>query len=245
LDISTAVTELNNLELDNHVFGVRGHYAVIIVTDSGVGIPKEIKNKIFDPFFTTKDVGMGTGLGLSIAYGIVKSHSGYIDVVSEQGIGTTFKIYLPLAKRGLPKRKAPSKLLMTHPPMGAKVLLVEDDSLLREVTADTLRRGGYEVLEASNGEEAIARLETNVDVHLVLCDVVMPKKNGREVYEWTRTKKRNVHFLFTTGYSADIFRDGIFPEDTFTLVSKPYTSELLLTKMREILTVAGGETSGA
>ncbi len=242
LNISTAATELNNLELDNRVFGVRGRYAVIIVADSGIGMPQEIKNKIFDPFFTTKDIGMGTGLGLSIAYGIVKSHNGYIDVLSEPGIGTTFKIYLPLVKGGLPKGKATKKPVVARSPRGDRILLVEDDPLLREVTADTLRREGYEVLEASNGEEAIARLEANGDVHLVLCDVVMTKKNGREVYEWTRSKKRDVHFLFTTGYSADIFRDGVFPEDAVTFVSKPYTSDLLLMKLGEVLSADAGES---
>ncbi|MHB8844461.1 MAG: hybrid sensor histidine kinase/response regulator [Nitrospirota bacterium] len=212
----------------------RGTYAVIAVTDTGTGIDKETQERIFEPFFTTKEAGKGTGLGLAMAYGIIRSHRGCIRVYSEPGKGTTFKIYLPLTGRALPEAPEEDEALL---PTGTEtVLLVEDDLNVRLVTADILREFGYTVLEAVDGEDAVRVFQRNAGaVQLVLCDLIMPKKNGKEAMDEIRKQRPDVKMVFTSGYTADIIaQKGLIEEETHFL-SKPVSTISLIKKVREVL----------
>jgi len=210
-----------------------GGYALISVTDTGIGIDEKTKEKIFDPFFTTKEVGKGTGLGLSMIYGIVKQHEGYIDVKSEIGKGTTFNIYLPLIDSIFEKQKEKA----SHPPKrGTETILVADDepavgSLVKKI----LEEFGYKVLEARDGEKAIEQfLKHKDDIHLLLLDVIMPKKNGKEAYDAIRKIKPEVKAVFISGYSDEIIDEQAILEG-LNFIGKPVSPEELLFKIREVL----------
>jgi CheY-like chemotaxis protein len=209
-----------------------GEYAVISVSDTGKGIDKDLE-KIFEPFYSTKKVGEGTGLGLSIAYGIIKQHSGSIMVSSEPGKGTTFTIYLPLfeghAREEKPKTPAPQGAGMKT------VLVAEDEAIVRCFLKRMLESAGYKVIVAENGDDAVARFREHDDISLVLSDVVMPGKNGREVLDEIRKLKPGIKVVFISGYAADVIKDkGMLDEGT-DFVRKPFDKNVLLRKVREIL----------
>jgi len=211
-----------------------GTYTLISVSDTGVGIDKMTRERIFEPFFTTKEVGKGTGLGLSIIYGIIKQHNGAITMTSQTGKGSTFLIYLPLLEGGVADVQEQEH---SPAPLGAETLLLaEDDDLVAELLKKILEMAGYTVLAASDGEEAVERFrEYREKIALVLCDVVMPRKNGKEVYEEIRQIHPDVKFLFISGYNDDIIhRKGILQED-INFLMKPVSREQLLHKLREIL----------
>ncbi len=210
-----------------------GKYAVISVSDSGLGMSRETISHIFEPFYTTKDVGKGTGLGLAIVYGVVKQHNGYINVYSEPNSGTTFKIYLPLVKAMADEQQAE----LPKPARGSETILVaEDDDVTRELSRLVLEKFGYRVIEAFDGEDAVekfARQQKNID--MVLMDVIMPKVNGKAAYDAMRKINPRVKVLFISGYTADIIhKKGIF-ESSINFVSKPVTPEALARKIREVL----------
>jgi len=212
----------------------RAPHAVISVTDNGIGIDPKNRQKIFEPFFTTKEVGKGTGLGLSISYGIVRQHNGAITVESEPGKGASISIYLPLivieAEKPAPRKETFS---MTG---SETVLVAEDEEIVKQFLKGILKRVGYRVVTASNGEEAIALFHENRDdISLVISDVVMPKKNGREIYEEIRAHRQDVKFLFISGYTADvILQKGIF-SDGVEFITKPFSKNDILRKVREVL----------
>ena len=214
--------------------GKTGEYALITVSDTGAGMDKITMEHIFEPFFTTKEVGEGTGLGLSIIYGIIKQHNGHIEVESEPGKGTTFKIYLPLIKFEASETRVEKVL---KPTGGTeKILLAEDDVQSRGLLKEILQRFGYRVVEAVDGEEAIARfIEERNEISLVILDVIMPKKDGRTVYNKIKEIDPGMKALFMSGYTADIIhRKGIY-EDDLNFLSKPVIPYDLATKIREIL----------
>jgi len=180
-------------------------YALITVSDTGKGMDEETLQRIFDPFFTTKEVGKGTGLGLSIVYGIIKQHKGFIDVRSNPGQGTTFSIYLPVINEQ-PKRQAKRTVKITRG--NETILLVEDDDNVRNLASRVLCKYGYTVLGAKDGEEALRIFKTHKDmICLTVLDVVLPKRNGREVYDAIVHIKPGVKVLFTSGYTADIIHE--------------------------------------
>lgn len=233
LTISTGAVELPPHIMVTSQARNLGGYALISVTDTGIGIDEKTKEKIFDPFFTTKEVGKGTGLGLSMIYGIVKQHEGYIDVKSEIGKGTTFNIYLPLIDSTFEKEKEKT----SHPPKrGTETILVADDepavgSLVKKI----LEEFGYKVLEARDGEKAIEQfLKHKDDIHLLLLDVIMPKKNGKEAYDAIRKIKPEVKAVFISGYSDEII-DGQAILEGLNFIGKPVSPEELLFKIREVL----------
>ncbi|NOZ68932.1 MAG: response regulator [Deferribacteres bacterium] len=212
----------------------RGRFAMITVTDTGRGMDEHVKERIFDPFFTTKEIGRGTGLGLSMVYGIVKQHKGYIDVITKPGMGTTFKIYLPLSGPVDEKKETET---LTMPRRGSETVLVaEDDEDLRRLTAVILEKNGYNVIEAVNGEDAVRKfMEKKDEVEFLLLDVVMPVKNGREAYEEIKTIKPGIKVLFTSGYSIEeLNRKGVY-EEGINFLSKPLLAEKLVRKIREML----------
>ncbi len=211
-----------------------GEYAVLSVSDTGTGMDEETKKRIFEPFFTSKEIGKGTGLGLSIAYGIIKQHDGEITVYSEPGKGTTFKVYLKLVKT---RAKSAEAAPIAAPVGGAETILVaEDDLHVRRFVRSILEEYGYTVIEAVDGEDAVDKFRENKErIQLLILDVIMPKKNGKEAYEEIRKVRSDVPVLFSSGYTADIIGKKGILEEGFNFISKPISSSLLLSKIREIL----------
>lgn len=217
-----------------HVLERPGVYGVISVSDTGMGMDENTRRQIFEPFFTTKEVGKGTGLGLSMAYGIVKQHEGVINVYSEAGKGTTFKIYLPEVRTaGIAEPAAPAG----EAPRGTEsVLLVEDDQEVRGLVSLVLRDAGYRVIEAADGEEALRKFqEQGGKIALLLTDVIMPKKNGPEIYEQLRAVAPAVKVLFISGYTADIIKSRGILDDRQKFLSKPVVPDQLLRMVRTVL----------
>lgn len=210
-----------------------GYYATLSVQDSGVGIDEDLRCHLFDPFFTTKEVGQGTGLGLSIVYGIVGQHGGAIRVQSEMGHGSRFDVYLPIHEAPVVQKDSP----LSQPIGGTEtILLAEDDASVRKMVATILSVSGYKVVEAVDGEDAILKFQEHQDeIDLVILDVVMPKKNGRQVHEWIRERKSGVKFLFTSGHTKNIIDEKGFSEEGISFISKPAHPNDLLNKIREVL----------
>ncbi len=234
LFIETERIEFSEESAKAHEFGKRGAYALITVTDSGAGMDEKTRQRIFEPFFTTKEVGQGTGLGLSIAYGIVKQHNGTITVYSEEGRGTTFKIYLPVVPTS-EKQRQPVEL----PPIQGgteTVLVAEDDEVVRKLTRNVLEQFGYTVIEAEDGEDAVNKFMKHRDlIKLLLFDVIMPKKNGREAYAKIKIFSPDMKVLFLSGYTADtIQRKGLL-EPGVSFIMKPVPVNELLRKVRSVL----------
>ena len=234
LAIRIAMASLDRDFVATHGYGAPGSYVLLTVTDTGVGMDAETKSRIFEPFFTTKEMGNGTGLGLSMAYGIIKQHNGYITCYSEPGAGTTFRIYLP-AVDALAEPVLVSSAEL--PPGGTEtILLAEDDEQVRVLTSSLLEKFGYTVITAHDGKDALVQFHAHSDaIQLVLLDVIMPGKNGREVCEEMRKSAPGLKALFTSGYAADIFQLGEFDESDFAFISKPALPAELLRKIRQLL----------
>ncbi len=213
-----------------------GDYVMLAITDTGTGMSEEVKARVFEPFFTTRGVGQGTGLGLSTCYGIIKQSGGHISVYSEPARGTTFKIYLPQVEpQATPA--APHVISQDLPRGTETILLVEDDSVLREMAETLLRRLGYTVLAAANGIEAL-RLKQQRDtghVDLLFTDVVMPHMSGKELAERMQALYPHTRVLFTSAYTRNaIVQQGALNQDA-ALLLKPFTPAALASKVRELL----------
>ncbi len=211
-----------------------GDYAIMTVSDSGCGMDEEMLQRIFEPFFTTKSTGKGTGLGLSIVYGIIQQHNGEIVVYSEPGMGTTFKIYLNLINSVVENKE---KSVVMTPVGGSEVILVaEDDPVVRHFVKSILEQYGYTVFEAVDGFEAVEIFKRERDsITMLILDVVMPRMNGKDAYDAISELRPGIPALFCSGYTDDIISSkGVIDED-INFISKPFSSHLLLSKIREIL----------
>ncbi len=232
--ISTGADFLDMEDIKSYDVRNAGTYALITVTDTGSGMDEETRQRIFEPFFTTKEMGKGTGLGLATVYGIIKQHNGNITVYSEPGKGTTFRMYLPLIESPMEKR---GREEVVPPRRGTETILVaEDNDEVRTLTRQALQNYGYEVIEATDGEDAINQLRRHKDViRLVIIDVIMPKKSGKEVCGEIREIVPGIKVLFASGYTSDIInRKGIM-EIGVEFISKPFTPHDLLHKVRAII----------
>ena len=232
--IETELVQLDEQYVRAHDFGQAGTYMVLSVTDTGAGLAADTKERIFEPFFTTKEVGRGSGLGLSIAYGIVKQHNGQINVYSDPGRGTTFRIYLPVVDQEAEALDIPPPA----PVIGGTetILFAEDDEFIRELALKVLEDGGYTVVLARDGEEALELFMAHSgSIDLVALDVIMPRKNGREVYQAIRERSPSMRALFLSGYTADIIHRKGFLEEGLAFLAKPFSPASLLRKMREVL----------
>jgi PAS domain S-box-containing protein len=213
----------------------QGSYVLLTVSDTGTGMDAAIQAHIFEPFFTTKEKGKGTGLGLATAYGIVKQSGGYIDVYSEVGTGTTFKIYLPRVHDPVESQKLPESDLMKS--RGSEtILLVEDETSLRTLTRNLLELSGYTVLEANNGSEAIHISQQHTGpLQLLLTDVVMPGMNGRVLAGHITAQRPPIKVVYMSGYTGQaVGAHGALEEGSFFL-QKPFSRDGLVSKVRQAL----------
>jgi two-component system cell cycle sensor histidine kinase/response regulator CckA len=225
---------IDELFVQTHQYGNVGRYALVSVTDTGVGMDKATQEHLFEPFFTTKEVGKGTGLGLAMVYGTIKQHDGFINVYSESGIGTTLKIYIPLAESHNQDTKKPA--LANIISGNETLLLVEDDPAVRKVTKTLLEELGYSVIEAVDGEQAVKLFKENIArVQLVVSDMIMPKLSGKDVYDELKKIKPDIKTLFISGYTADILKQKGIENEKINFISKPLRADALSRKIREIL----------
>jgi len=246
LTLETANSELDETYAGEHPPIAPGHYVMLAVGDTGVGMSPEVQARIFEPFFTTKEVGKGTGLGLSTVYGIIKQSGGYIWVFSEPGKGTTFKIYFPRVEQPvqpLGVEKWPSSSVQHG---NETVLLVEDDPQLRELTSDVLTQCGYKVLVAGSAEDGLAIAKANRhDIRLLITDVVMPRINGPQLAEQVLRIAPEVRVLYISGYTDDaIVHYGMLDEGLWFL-PKPFTMAALVNKVREVLDASADAAQSA
>jgi PAS domain S-box-containing protein len=216
-----------------------GNYVMIAVTDTGSGIPEAIRDRVFDPFFSTKGVGKGTGLGLSMVYGFVKQSGGHIEVHSEEGRGTTFKLYLPQADSTPVQIAAPPSMLGTEDG-NETILVVEDDPLVRAYVNTQLQSLGYQTLSAANGVEALTIADSGAAFDLLFTDVIMPGGlNGRQLAAEMAQRRAALKVLFTSGYTEDAIIHHGRLDSGVLLLAKPYRKVELARMLRLALTPAG------
>jgi two-component system, cell cycle sensor histidine kinase and response regulator CckA len=222
-----------------HVGFAPGHYVLIEVQDSGVGIPPDVLGKIFEPFFTTKELGKGTGLGLSTVYGIVKQSNGYIYATSEPGRGTTFQLFLPRhieIADDKPARPAESEAVATDLTGHGTVLLVEDEEAVRAFASRALASRGFTVLQAGSGIEALELIEQHAGkIDLVVSDVVMPEMDGPTLLRELRKRHADLSVIFVSGYAEEAFRKNLSAGEKFTFLPKPFTLKQLVAAVKETI----------
>ena len=234
--------ELDTIDVDDlfiqaHGFGEPGRYAVVSAADTGPGMDEETRARVFEPFFTTKEVGRGTGLGLSMVYGIVKQHHGFINVYSEPGKGSIFKIYLPLVRTEREKIGQATDVNEERLPRGTETILIaEDDAALRKLSRVMLEEFGYTVIVAEDGEDAVRKFsERGDEIQMIILDMIMPRKSGKETYDEIQKIRPGVKALFVSGYTADKIRLERIPGERVDLLLKPLSPRVLVRKVREIL----------
>ena len=230
--------ETENINLQSHDYDKpyaidSGRYVRVTVSDTGIGMDKATQERIFEPFFTTKAFGRGTGLGLASAYGIIKNHNGIINVYSEKGHGTTFKVYLPASD----KLVIAEKLRPEAAQGGSEtILLVDDEEMVADIGKDLLEKLGYTVLVAAGGTEAINLFRRHRDqVDLVILDMIMPDMSGGETFSRLRAIKPNAKILLSSGYSLDSRASAIMKQGCNGFIQKPFNLKKISHKIREIL----------
>jgi two-component system, cell cycle sensor histidine kinase and response regulator CckA len=239
LELESSVVDVMGTD-QNHRPGMdAGRYVLIVCTDSGSGIDEETLNHIFEPFYTTKKRGKGTGLGLSTAYGIVKQSGGFIYVDSELGEGTTVEIFLPVVDESGEIEEEREEFIAPAVGVGT-ILLVEDETAVRNYTASILKRIGYIIIEARDGEEALKIVgERGGELDLVISDIVMPKMGGPELLDSIAESYPDVKVIFMTGYAGDYVVRSELPADYELILSKPFSSQELLALISKTLAVSG------
>ena len=233
LNVETTVVSIDDEYIRMHGYGTAGNYALLSVSDSGVGMDAQTCQQIFEPFFTTKESGKGTGLGLSIVYGIVQQHNGHIHVYSEPGQGTSFRILLPLTEQSA---ESEGEVLRTQPVGGTEtILVVDNEQPIREYLELFLTTLGYTVYQACDGEEAVRLYrEKSGGIDLVLMDVIMPNKTGREAAFEIR-KVDDARILFISGYPYDVISERHLLFADAEIMMKPLAPSELALKVREML----------
>ncbi|HTO66407.1 MAG TPA: ATP-binding protein, partial [Bradyrhizobium sp.] len=232
--------ETKNVVLDDNYAAMHGdvkagNYVMVAVSDTGQGIPQNLLDKVFEPFFTTKDVGKGSGLGLSMVYGFVKQSNGHIKIYSEEGHGTTVKLYLPRAA-GVPEVQATEASIVGSDHGDETILIVEDDPLVREYVMTQIRRFGYRTLAASNAAEALAILDGPERIDLLFTDVIIPGgMNGQQLASEASRRRAGLKVLFTSGYTENAIVHHGRLDAGVLLLPKPYVSSDLARMIRTAL----------
>lgn len=236
LTINTANLHFDDAYIAMHDYVEIGDYVAVAVTDTGIGMPPEVKERAFEPFFTTKETGKGTGLGLSMIYGFVKQSHGSIEIYSEQGHGTTVKLYFPRARAAKPTATGATTVKEGIPKGTETILVVEDDPDVREIAVTVLSDLGYRVVQADNGASALNALESHPETNLLFTDVVMPGgMTGVELARRAKAKVSAIKILFTSGYPKDSMGQAGQIDKGAELIWKPYDLPALDRKVRQIL----------
>jgi CheY-like chemotaxis protein len=239
-DTGSIVLETGNVVFDcaytaGHTEFLPGEYVLLSVSDTGVGMSKEVMEHIFEPFFTTKETGKGTGLGLATVYGIVRQNSGFLNVYSEEGKGTTFKIYLPRFKSDIVQSTV--EKVSGKPQRGTETLLIvenEEDYLMS--CKMLLEKLGYTVLTATTPDDAIHIAEEHPgNIDLLITDVIMPKMNGKELLGNIRNIRPGLKYLYMSGYTADVIAHHGVLEEGVNFLQKPFSIKTIAEKVREVL----------
>ena len=233
--IETANAELDRAYSNSRPVVQPGEYVLLAVSDTGIGMDQETQARIFEPFFTTKEQGKGTGLGLSTVYGVVKQSGGFIWVYSEVGKGTSFKIYLPRVDQPVEK-SGPPQLYPEAPRGNETVLLAEDEQDVREVAREFLESGGYTVIEASHGQEALrVAAQHPGDIDILVTDMVMPGMTGQQLAAGLQQRRAGLRVIYMSGYSEHAATEAAQSVSTARLLTKPFTRNAILRAVREVL----------
>ena len=250
IEIAQSLVERSTHDQRLPLEGEVGPFACISVADNGSGIPAAILSKIFDPFFTTKSKDKGTGLGLSVAYGIVKSHGGWMDVESTVGVGTTFRIYLPVINAettsmpiGEPRTGVAQKMVEGKPLKddGHVVLLVEDEEVIRKLASKNLTAAGYHVLVAETNERARALYSAHADtIDVLFSDVILPDGNGVELADYIRSENPELPVVLCSGYAREVFKGRCLIQEGYRFLSKPYTLQQMLSEIKQAVQSSKG-----
>lgn len=235
LTIETNNTVLDETYAAQHREVTPGQHVMIAVTDNGAGIPKDVLPHVFDPFYSTKEIGKGTGLGLSMVYGFVKQSNGHIKIYSEEGHGTTIKIFIPRSKATDEDPVEQTMRAKAIPGGDETILIAEDDEAVQKVAISLLTSLGYEVLYADCGSHALRLLDEHENIDLMFTDIVMPGMTGTELAKRALTKQPNLKVLYTSGYTdATVFDNGLL-ERSSDVLNKPYGKEMLAQAVRDVL----------
>jgi PAS domain S-box-containing protein len=236
LEIATHSVSMDDSFISAHGFGKPGRYAVITVSDSGTGMDAATRKKIFEPFFTTKAVDKGTGLGLAMVYGITKQHKGFVEVSSEPGQGARFMIYLPIVKTETVASDVKTAAGLSTSAGTETILVADDNTDVREFMSKILKSLGYQVILAVDGQDAVDKFADNSDkIHLIIMDMIMPLKSGKQAYDEIRQIKPEAMALFSSGYSANIIQQQGELGKNAEFISKPVQPTELMKKVREML----------
>jgi signal transduction histidine kinase/DNA-binding response OmpR family regulator len=236
LTIETANTLLDESYSAAHAEVAPGQYVVIAVSDTGVGMSREVVARVFEPFFTTKEVGRGTGLGLSMVYGFVKQSGGHVKIYSEEGAGTTIKLYLPRLVSDVDPAEIEGETFQDGQGHDEVILVAEDDDDVRAYTAEILRELGYDVIEAPDGAAALALIEqADQPIDLLFTDVVMPNMSGQELTERAQAIRPGLKILYTSGYTRNAIVHNGRLDAGVEMIAKPFTYQALSARVRQIL----------
>ena len=232
--IETSNISLSDEYLRAHLGADPGHYVVLTITDTGFGMESDVLDRIFEPFFTTKSEGIGTGLGLSIVHGIVSQHGGYIRCYSEPGRGTSFKIYFPVSAS---ERISDIDITRQMPAFGTEtILLVDDDDRVRKMAQQMIRMGGYQVITARSGEEALETYSSKrEEISLIILDLIMPGMGGQRCLEQLMSVDPDVKVLVASGYSEKSVNHDYTMKAARGFISKPYDAKDILAAIRKVL----------
>ncbi len=234
--IKTQPVALSQEFVNLHGYGTPGLYALVSITDNGLGMDKKTQSRIFEPFFTTKGPGQGTGLGLSMAYGIIKKHDGFINVYSEPGTGTIFNIYLPIEQTSALSEINEVQAVAPLRSGTETILVCEDDAALLRLSKKVLVHFGYRVIEAVDGQDAVDKfVKYGESIDLVILDAIMPKKNGKLACDEMRIMRPDLQVVFVSGYARDVFAENTLFDENTVFIQKPVLPDVFLDRIRELL----------
>jgi CheY-like chemotaxis protein len=242
LTIETANAHLDDAYAAAQRDVTSGQYVAICVTDTGTGMPADLIERVFEPFFTTKPIGQGTGLGLSMVYGFAKQSEGHVRIYSEEGQGTTVKLYLPRHRGEEESTQAEARDV--EPPRaeaGETVLVVEDEPVVRGLIVEVLGDLGYRAIEAPDGPAGLKLLQSKQRIDLLITDVGLPGINGRQLADQARERRPDLKVLFITGYAENATLANGFLEPGMAMLTKPFAVDALVRKVSQL---SEGESNG-